>query len=787
MMLTVPRFLVRCALVALVLAAVGCARTLTELVVVVDTDLPIGQGIDSIDIAVTGPSMGAPVHGRANLTGTGAVSLPVNFTLVPASNDRLTPVTIVVTGLQGTTVVVTRTVRTGFLLNQKRMVPVLLTRSCLVANVSCSADQTCNGGHCESPLVDPASLPLFAGPVPFLDGGRRDACVPHTEQCNGMDDDCDGVVDNGIDTRTDPNNCGACGRVCMLAHTNIEACVAGQCEPARCDQGFDNCDGIAANGCEMTVDTLSDCGSCHTVCARANASATCTGGTCRIGLCQPGFGNCDGTDSNGCEASLDQLDHCGSCPNTCMRANATPTCAGGTCAISACGAGFGNCDMTDGNGCETTLDTVMHCGTCGTVCSYAHATPICALPAGCSMGRCDANFADCDSNAANGCEADLRTNTSNCGRCNHACAATFGCTNAVCANESIAEVVGGSTHTCARRNAGGVLCWGSNANGQLGDGTTTQRLGPWAVSGMTNADAIAAGDSHTCAHRGGATGPVQCWGQNTFGQLGNGTTTQSATPVTVTGLTGATSVAAGLGHSCALLSGGVRCWGLNSAGQIGDGTMTQRNTPAAVSGITTATDVVAGAAHTCALLGSGAISCWGANAGGQLGDGGSANHSSPVSVMGIFNASAITAGGNHTCALLSDSSVRCWGDNAYGQLGDGTTASSSVPVRVVGLTDAVSIATGVSHTCALRMTGAVVCWGFNFSGQIGDGTNTTRGAPTPASGVSGIVGITTGGTHTCAVNASSVVQCWGGNGNGQLGNGATSVSQLTPVTVLNLP
>ncbi|MEI8256476.1 MAG: hypothetical protein WCJ30_12450 [Deltaproteobacteria bacterium] len=771
--------------VAWALVAAACARPLTELVVVVDTDLAVGQTIDTVDIAVTGPSMGQPVHGRASLTGIGAVTLPVTFTLVPAATDRLTPVTIVVTALQGGNPVVTRTVRTGFVLNQRRLVPVVLARSCI--GVACGAGETCSGTRCETTVVDPAVLPPFTGPITVLDGGRRDACVPHTEQCNGADDDCDGVADNGIDVGTDTNNCGACGHVCMLAHANTVACVAGQCVPTICSQGYDNCDGITTNGCEMSVDTLSDCGACHTTCSRRNASATCAGGTCRIDACQGGFGDCDGTDTNGCEATLDQLDHCGSCPMTCARANATPTCSGGTCAISLCAGGFGNCDMTDANGCETTLNTPLHCGTCGTVCSFAHAASICAAGTGCAIGACDTSYADCDANAMTGCESDVRTSVTNCGRCGHACAATFACNNAVCDNERIAEVVAGAAHTCVRRLAGGVLCWGANNNGQLGDGSTTQRVAPTVVGAMTNADAIAAGDSHTCVHRGGATGPVQCWGQNTYGQLGNGSTTQSAVPVAVTGLTGALHVAAGVGHSCATLSSGaVRCWGLNSSGQLGDGTLTQRLVPVSVTGITLATNVASGAAHTCALVGAGSISCWGANPAGQLGDGGSADHSTPVSVMGIFNATAIAAGGNHTCALLPDASVRCWGDNAYGQLGDGAMVNSSVPVTVAGLSDAVSIAAGVSHTCAQRRTGGVVCWGFNFSGQIGDGTNASRLAPTAASGVSGIAAIGTGGTHTCAINGSSVVQCWGGGGNGQLGNGATSVSQLLPVTVLNL-
>jgi alpha-tubulin suppressor-like RCC1 family protein len=144
----------------------------------------------------------------------------------------------------------------------------------------------------------------------------------------------------------------------------------------------------------------------------------------------------------------------------------------------------------------------------------------------------------------------------------------------------------GDRHTCALLADGRVQCWGYNRAGQLGDGTTTQRSTPTTVTGLGGrATALAAGWSHTCALL--ADGRVQCWGNNSLGQLGDGTTTQRSTPTTVTGLGGmATALAAGGEHTCALLEGGrVQCWGYNSAGQLGDGTTTSRSTPVTVVGL----------------------------------------------------------------------------------------------------------------------------------------------------------------------------------------------------------
>src|SRR5438093_9501531 len=251
----------------------------------------------------------------------------------------------------------------------------------------------------------------------------------------------------------------------------------------------------------------------------------------------------------------------------------------------------------------------------------------------------------------------------------------------------------GSFHSCARLQDGTVRCWGMNDSGQLGDGTQISSSTPVAVAGITGAAAITGGGFHTCARF--PDGTLQCWGRNNAGQLGDPATLREAvtTPVRVTGITTATAVSAGGVHTGALPGDGtVRCWGQNDYGQLGNGTSdpvpgspsTFNPTPVMVSGIATAVALSAGGWYTCALLQDGTIRCWGDNTYGQLGDGAPIAPptvriaSTPVTVSGITTAVAIDAGIFHMCVLLQDGTVRCWGRNGDangdGRLGNGSLA-----------------------------------------------------------------------------------------------------------------
>ncbi len=370
------------------------------------------------------------------------------------------------------------------------------------------------------------------------------------------------------------------------------------------------------------------------------------------------------------------------------------------------------------------------------------------------------------------------------------------------------QVSGGGDHTCALLASGRVTCWGYNGDGQLGDGSTTERLRPVAVKGMTHVVMIAAGFYETCALLAG--GSVSCWGANAYGDLGDGTARGpekcgldwcSRHPVAVREIAHARSITVGAFHACAALTDGeVRCWGFNHYGQLGDGTRTNSTRPVAVAGITTAKSVSASTLHSCALLAGGSVECWGDNYDGQLGDGtltgparcaGYACSTRPVRVIGITDATRLSAGGDtsaqgdgdHACAVIASGTVKCWGANYSGELGDGATVDRSTPVSVRGVARATDVAAGGYTSCAVFGGGRITCWGDNSSGELGSETTTGyRTEPVAVKQLSHATSAVAGGYHSCAVLVGGKVACWGDNTNGELGNGAIGEA-LTQVPV----
>ena len=404
----------------------------------------------------------------------------------------------------------------------------------------------------------------------------------------------------------------------------------------------------------------------------------------------------------------------------------------------------------------------------------------------------------------------------------------------------IQMVAEAQSHRCALTVAGGVLCWGSNFYGQLGDGSTTGRESPAPVTGLSSGVTwLSAGQSHTCALM--AIGAVKCWGQNTSGQLGDGGSANSMVPIDVPSLlTGVTAIASGTTSNCAIVTGGalkcwggnrvgdgtttlrrtptdvsglasgvvavavtstlkcaivigggLKCWGINTYGSVGDGTTTDRLVPTDVNGLASgATAVsVSGAPSACAIVAGGAVKCWGRNFLGGVGNGSVENASSPVSVVGLESGVTKLASGTwFNCALTVGGAVRCWGDNRFGQLGDRQPGWRTAPRDVPGLgNQAADVHVGGFFACARTLAGAAKCWGYNFNGAVGDGSAvTSRPNPTDVSGLSsGVANIGAGFSHNCAVTTAGAALCWGANDRGQLGDG-TSTTRLSPTPVSGL-
>ncbi len=365
-------------------------------------------------------------------------------------------------------------------------------------------------------------------------------------------------------------------------------------------------------------------------------------------------------------------------------------------------------------------------------------------------------------------------------------------------SSGVTQITAGAYHTCALLTTGTVMCWGYNLQGQIGVANPTPPAGPEyftpvAIPSLTGVSAIAAGYDFTCAV---VSGGVKCWGNNKWGTLGVPiTTANSDTPVDVTGLgsgSGASSITAGFDHACALLSGAVQCWGTNSYGQLGNGTTDPPSSPVTmpvtVTGLSGATAIAAGSQHTCALVGNpGTVRCWGENTFGQLGTGNTTNQSSPQIISSLSNnVTEIFAGGDannaHTCARLTDSRIQCWGANSFGQLGDHSNVNRDAPVTAVS-SGASWVTLGVEHTCAIVNT-RVQCWGSDSFGQLGDGLVSASLIPGDLVGIGSVTSLGIGERNTCAI-AGGEALCWGDNRYGQMSDG-TIVNRSLPAGISGL-
>jgi alpha-tubulin suppressor-like RCC1 family protein len=376
---------------------------------------------------------------------------------------------------------------------------------------------------------------------------------------------------------------------------------------------------------------------------------------------------------------------------------------------------------------------------------------------------------------------------------------------------AVSSISAGGEHVCAIVSGKGY-CWGENYSGELGDGTNINSGLPMPVdtSGVLAGKTltrITTGYQNTCALD--STGTAYCWGLNAYGQFGNGSTRSSNVPVAVE-MSGAlagktlTQITTGVVNTCALDTAGVAyCWGWNAYGELGDGSTISSTVPVAVDmsealAGKTLSQITVGGYHTCVTDALGLAYCWGWNAFGQLGDGSTTSSSVPVAVdaggvLARTPLSEIPASRNHTCAVGTTGIAYCWGLNSVGQLGNRSTTASSVPVAVdtrgVLAGKAVTrITVGTFDTCAVNSAGASYCWGYNNFGQLGDASTTASSIPVAVDTGGALAGkaviqITAGLWNTCALDATGGVYCWGRNGSGELGDDGTGTKSTVPVLV----
>ena len=475
----------------LVAGTTSCTSPLTEVLVVIDSDLAIPAELDELRIDLIGPDASLKRSlGRLS----GVRDLPRTLGVVHRGG-ALGPVNITVTGLANGTSVVQRRASFSFVSGEVRILRLDLLRQCV--GVRCDSTQSCGPAGCAPiEVADERLLPYDESLVGRRDAGMADSggtdadagCVPQPETCNERDDDCDTRTDETFDLTSSMLHCGRCDNACPTSPEHGSSrCVSSSCDLS-CDDGFADCNGVRDDGCEADLSAAGTCGDCEVECGGAEpfcaptlegfaCQAGCGAGLTECGMscidlssdprhcggcgvecasvpnaepvcvapacgfeCDEGFQDCNASATDGCESRLRELDNCGSCGVACSLANASESCESGDCEVLACEPGFGDCDRDPATGCEEDLDTnLLRCGDCGNACPTDPPNAAAVCTAGTCALSCDEGFADCDGEIDTGCETNLGASP-NCGACGVICEA--------------------ATPICAVNPSGGFRCEG---------------------------------------------------------------------------------------------------------------------------------------------------------------------------------------------------------------------------------------------------------------------------------------------------------------------------------------
>lgn len=324
-----------------------------------------------------------------------------------------------------------------------------------------------------------------------------------------------------------------------------------------------------------------------------------------------------------------------------------------------------------------------------------------------------------------------------------------------------------------------LYCWGQNTRGQVGNGTLLPVATPTRIDNLSTYTEVSTSEGeHTCAIT--TAGDLKCWGYNFNGQLGNGTTTDLLTPGIIDSGTQYKMVSTGENHTCAITTmDELKCWGDNAQGQLGDGTTNERSTPIVVDGGISYLSISAGRFSTCGITSGFALRCWGLNSNSQLGLGDTTNRLSPTVVDPGVSYSSISLGYNHVCGIMQTTlQLKCWGSGTNGKLGNGSLVNRSTPGLVDMAVSFLSVELGFNHTCAVTSTNELKCWGNNNNGQLGDGSLTDRYLPAIVNPGVQYQRINSSNLRTCAITVGNRTQCWGSNTYNLVASEPTR--QLTP-------